>query len=113
MPHGFFTIEQWKPPKRGAKPAWIPILHLNAGQSLTDAINALEARDNPGFFRIIQTQRQIWAERQNGKLRLHRSHASSPESLQRTADAFIRDRGQWPAAEARAIRLRIKRERAK
>jgi hypothetical protein len=27
MPHGFFTIEQFKPKTRGGKPQWLPIAH--------------------------------------------------------------------------------------
>ena len=68
MPHGFFTVEEWRAPKAGAKSQWVPVLHLDAGQSLTKAIAALENRGKPGLFRVIQTQRQIWAEMEGGKL---------------------------------------------
>jgi hypothetical protein len=96
MAHGFFTIEQWKPPKRGAKSAWMPVLHLNANHSLSDALRAIEERDQAGFYRVIQTQRFVWAEKVDGKLHLGKRHAGSPEELARTAEAFERDGGKWP-----------------
>ena len=95
MAQGFFTIEQWKPRKRGAKPEWLPILHLDSDKSLTDALRALQARDQAGLYRVIQTQRQVWAEKVNGELRLRKWHASSPEDLARTAEAFERHGGRW------------------
>jgi hypothetical protein len=113
MPHGFFTIQQWKSPKRGAKPQWVDVCHLDACNSLSDAIAALETQGKPGFFRIVQTQRMIWAELENGKLRLRRSHASNPESLARTAEAFIRDGGRYPVEEAREIRRKAKAAQGK
>jgi hypothetical protein len=96
MANGFFTIEQWKSPKRGAKPTWSPILYLDAGHSLSDALRAIEERDQAGLYRVTQTQRQVWAEKVNGKLRLRKWHASSHEALARTAEAFERDGGRWP-----------------
>src|SRR2546421_8248248 len=95
-PHGFFTIEQWKPPKRGAAPAWIAVAHLESHHSLSDALRLIEQRNRPGFFRVIQTQRQVWAQRVDGKLRLRKWHAGSPQELARGANAFIRDKGRWP-----------------
>jgi hypothetical protein len=97
MAHGFFTIEQWKTPKRGTKPAWVPILHLDADHSLTDALRAIEEGDQAGFYRVIQTQRQVCAEKVDGKLYLRKWHANSLEALTRTAEAFERDGGHWPA----------------
>jgi hypothetical protein len=97
MPHGFFTIEQWKPDKRSGEPAWVAVAHVNADQSLNDALRGIEERGKAGFFRVIQTQRQVWAEKIDGKLRLRKWHASTPESLARTAEAFLRDNGRWPA----------------
>jgi hypothetical protein len=49
MPHGFFTIEQWKRPQDGAKSQWMPILHLDSYQSLTKAMETLEIRGQPGL----------------------------------------------------------------
>ena len=90
MAHGFFTIEQWRDKK------WVTVCHLNADQSVTDALEELERRDKPGCFRIVQTQRMIWAEKIDGKLKLRKWHAGNPETLSRTAEAFDRDRGKWP-----------------
>ena len=112
MPHGFFTVEEWKAPKAGAKSQWVPVLHLDASQSLTKAIDALGKRGKPGLFRVIQTQRQIWAEMDGGELRLRRWHASSHEGLQRLAKAFERDGGRWPVEKARrSARAKLKRAR--
>ena len=97
MPHGFFTIEQWKPKKRGGASEWVAVVHLNADRSLSDAMKEIERRDEAGFFRIVQTQRQVWAEKVDGKLRIRKWHAGSPEALARTGDAFVRDKGRWPA----------------
>ena len=93
MPHGFFTIEQW----RGEKEQWVAVCHLDAGQSVSDALAELERRDKPGYFRIVQTQRMIWAEKIDGKLRLRKWHAGTPDALARGAKAFDRDKGKWPA----------------
>jgi hypothetical protein len=91
MGRGFFTIEQWRQRK------WQTVDHLAPGRTLTDAIKELECCDQSGFFRIVQTQRMIWAEKSGGKLRLRKWHANSLESLLRTAKAFDRDGGKWPA----------------
>ena len=98
MPHGFFTIECWKSRARGRRREWVAVQHLDSGSSLTDALRALERRDEPGLFRIIQTQRQVWAERVEGKLRLRKWHVGSPQGLARMAAAFERDKGVWPIA---------------
>jgi hypothetical protein len=62
----------------------------------------LERRGKPGYFRIVQTQRMIWAEKIGGKLKLRKWHAGNPEALSRGAAAFDRDGGKWPAARAQA-----------
>jgi hypothetical protein len=93
MAHGFFTIEQWQDKQ------WVTLRHIAGDQSLSAAIKDLEHQDKPGFFRIVQTQRMIWAEKRNGKLRLRMWHASDPETLLRTAAAFDRDGGQWPESQ--------------
>ena len=90
MAHGFFTIEQW----RGKK--WVAVCHLNADQSVTDAVKELERRGKPGYFRVVQTQRMIWAEKIGGKLKIRKWHAGDPETLSRGAEAFDRDKGKWP-----------------
>ena len=93
MAHGFFTIEQW----RGRKKQWVTVCHLPADQSVTEALQELERRGQPGFFRVVQTQRMVWAEKIGGKLRLRKWHANHPETLARSAEAFDRDGGKWPA----------------
>jgi hypothetical protein len=92
MPHGFLTIEQWNAKRK----QWTSIAHLDAGHSMTEALRKLERRGRAGFFRIIQTQRMVWAEKKDGKMRLRKWHATNPETLARTARAFERDRGKWP-----------------
>jgi hypothetical protein len=90
MAHGFFTIEQWRNKK------WVAVCHVDGQRSLTGAVRELERRNKAGFFRVVQTQRMIWAEKINGKLRLRKWHASNPETLLRSARAFDRDGGKWP-----------------
>jgi hypothetical protein len=111
MPHGFFTLEQWRRPQAGAEPQWIAVLHLDSYQSLTKAMTALEKRGQPGLYRIVQTQRCVWAEMEKGKLRLHGSHASSPESLAQLAELFEREGGRRPVEKARQARLQAKASR--
>lgn len=96
MPHGFFTIEQWGRPAPGADWQWLPVEHLNGNQSLSDAYKRLEYLNEPGFYRVVQTQRTIWAQRTDGRLHLRKWHAGSPEDVARTAEAFVRDGGRRP-----------------
>src|SRR5436190_20082396 len=102
MPHGFFTVEQWM------RPHWIPILHLDSYQSLTKATAALEKRGEPGLFRVVQMQRCVWAEMEAEKLRLHGSHASSPENLAQIVEIFEREGGRRPVERARQERAAVK-----
>ena len=111
MPHGYFTVEQWVP--AGAKPHWEPILHLDSHQSLTKAIKALEKRGKPGLFRVVQTQRCVWAEMEGGRLRVHGSHVSSPESLAEVVEIFEREGGRRPVEKARQERLQSKQKRGR
>jgi hypothetical protein len=91
MPHGFFTIEQWRDKR------WVPVCHLEGyGRTLTDALRELERRGQPGFFRVVQMQRMVWAEKAGGKLRLRKWHAGSSDALLRAARAFDRDKGKRP-----------------
>jgi hypothetical protein len=113
MPHGYFTVEQWKRPQDSAAPHWIPILHLDSYQSLTKAMAALEKRGEPGLFRVLQMQRCVWAELENGKLRLHGSHASSPENLAQVVEIFEREGGRRPVEKARRERAAAKARRAR
>jgi hypothetical protein len=109
MPHGYFTVEQWKPAQEGA--GWMPILHLDSYQSLTKAVQQLERRGKPGLFRVLQMQRCIWGEMEHGKLKLHGSHASSPESLAEIVEIFEREGGRRPVEKARQQRAAAKRAR--
>jgi hypothetical protein len=111
MPYGFFTVEQWKRSKGRAKGQWTTILHLDAGQSLTGAIKAINRRGKPGLFRVIQTQRHVWAEMERGKLRLRCWHASTSEGLARLAAAYDRDGGKWPVEKERRERATAKAAR--
>lgn len=113
MPHGFFTIEQWMTPKDSARSQWIPILHLDSHQSLTKAIATLEKRGKPGLYRIEQMQRCIWAEMEEGKLRLHGSHSSSPESLAQIVEIYESEVGRRPVEKAREHRAQAKADRSK
>ena len=113
MPHGFFTVEQWKRPQDSATTRWIPILHLDSYQSLTKAIAALEKRGEPGLFRVVQMQRCVWAEMEGGKLRLHGSHASSPENLAQIVEIFEREGGRRPVEKARQERAAARAKRDK
>jgi hypothetical protein len=112
MPHGFFTVEQWTRIKAGSPPSWVPVLHLDSSHSLTDAIEALEKRDRAGLYRVVQTQRCIWAEIKEGKLSLHRSHVSSTESLAKLTEIFETENGRRPVEKARQERIAAKRARA-
>jgi len=107
MPHGFFTVERWE------RPAWVAILHLGPSQSLTKAIAALEKRGQAGLYRVIQTQRCLWAEMQDGKLRVHGSHLGSIEELRRLAELYEREGGRRPVEKARQARLAAKAKRSK
>ena len=107
MPHGFFTVEQW------TRPRWVPILHLDSYQSLTKAIAAIEKRGKAGLYRVVQTQRCLWAEMQDGKLRVHGSHVGSMEELRRLAKMYECEGGRRPVEKARQARLAAKAKRAK
>jgi hypothetical protein len=97
MPPGFFTLEQWKRPTPRSQPQWVPVQHFNRDKTLSDAVEHIEHIGRPGFYRVIQTQRMIWAEKTEGKLRLRKWHAGSPAVLSRSAETFDRDGGRWPA----------------
>jgi hypothetical protein len=111
MPHGFFTVEQWKRPRNGAKSQWVAILHLDSYQSLTKTIQALENSGKPGLYRVLQTQRCIWAQMEARKLRLHGSHAGSPEGLARLVQIYEDEGGRRPVQKARQDRAQAKARR--
>jgi hypothetical protein len=87
MPFGFFTIERW----HSKKQQWVPVCHLNADGSITKALEELERRGRPGFFRVVQMQRMVKAEKKDGKLRLRKWHAGTPQTLARAAAGFDRE----------------------
>jgi len=97
MPYGFFTIEQWKRPSRNAAAQWCLVEHLNARAKLSDALERLEQRNKPGFYRVVQMQRMVWAEKTEGKVKFRRWHAGTPEDLARTAATFERTGGRSAA----------------
>ena len=93
MPQGYYTIEQWKPPK------WVAVAVLPFGLSLTEAERALERMGKPGFYRLVQTQRIVWCEADGSGIRMRRSHASSPRSLAGMQKMFDRMGGRYPIDE--------------
>jgi hypothetical protein len=96
MPYGYFVVEQRKAVKPGAATEWTPIHHFDARTTLTKVMQWIEAEGKPGFYRVIQMQRAVWAEKIGGRLRLRKWHAGSLESLERGADAYERDAGKYP-----------------
>src|SRR5262249_28627546 len=96
-----------------AKPQWVPILHLPFGLSLTLAERTLEKLGKSGLYRLVQMQRVIWAEKRNGRLRLRKSHAGSPDSLDSIRQMYDRCDGRYPDAQVRAARRQAKRGQAR
>ena len=105
MPQGYYTIERW------TRPEWVVALVLPFGMSLTEAEQALERLGQPGFYRLVHTQRVIWAVREGSRLRLRRSHASSPASLQQMQEMFDRTGGRYPVEEVKAKRRKANQEK--
>src|SRR4051794_40565363 len=105
MPQGYYTVQQWK------RPDWVPVAVLPFGLSLTAAERALERLGRPGFYRLVHTQRIVWCERDEGGVRLRKSHASSPENLARMQEMFDRSGGRYPVEEVQAARREVKRKR--
>lgn len=104
----FFTIEQWRRAKRGAASKRTPVLHFDASHSVSQALEVLKQRGKTGLYRVVQTQRCIWAELESGTLRLHGPHALSPDSLARLVALYERERGRPPVEQARLERLKAK-----
>jgi hypothetical protein len=113
MPQGYYTIEQWKKPRKDKPPEWVSILTLPFGAMLSDAEQALAQLNRPGFYRVVQMQRVVWAEREGGKLRLRKSHAGSPESLEQMRQMFERCGGRYPQEEVRAARRKAMKGQAR
>lgn len=55
----------------------------------------------------------VWAEIEEGKLRLHGSHASSPENLAQIVEIFEREGGRRPMEKARQERAAAKAKRSR
>jgi hypothetical protein len=106
MPQGYYTIERWTATD-GAPGRWSTVLQLPFGVSFTAAESALEKLDRAGFFRIVQMQRVIWAEKHGSAVKLRKSHAASEAGLDRMRAMFERCGGVYPAAEVRAKRQKI------
>ena len=107
MPQGYYTIEQWK------RHRWTAVAVLPFGLSLTAAERALAQLGRPGFYRLVHTQRIIWCERNGRGVRLRKSHAASPEGLERMQKMFDRTGGRYPTEEAQAARREMKQKRAR
>ncbi|GEM_PF-2058232 len=101
MSQGFFTIEQWKRPKRGGRRQWIPVQSVDGYHDLAGALKVLEDGGRPGLYRVVQMQRLVWAEKAEGKLKLHKSHAMTREGMEQIVKIFEKDGGNWAAGEAR------------
>jgi len=111
MPQGYYTIEKWNGATKNVRPRWTVVLQLPLGTSLAAAEKAVEGLGE-GFYRVVQMQRVIWAEQEDGNLRLRKSHAGSPESLEAMRQMYERCRGVYPVEEVREARRRAKRKRA-
>jgi hypothetical protein len=105
VPQGYYTIEQWK------RPDWVAVAVLPFGLTQTAAEQALERMGAPGLYRLVHTQRIIWAERDGAGMRLRKSHASSPQNLANLQDMFDRAGGRYPVDEVRADRRERKRKK--
>ena len=110
MPQGYYTIERWTKGKGGGE--WVVVRHLPFGFSLTQAEGEIERMGRAGFYRLVQMQRVVWAEKEGGKLRLRKSHAGSPGSLEGMREMFERNGGKYPVEEVRAARRRMKKNRS-
>jgi hypothetical protein len=108
MPQGYYTIEQWKPPKQGSPCEWVEIMHLPFGKLQTDAEHALQSLGKPGLYRLVQMQRVIWAEQDGNDLKMRKSHASSPDNLDDIRQLFERTNGRYAVEEAKEARRQQK-----
>jgi hypothetical protein len=111
MPQGYYTIEQWTRRKKRVAGEWVSVGYLPFGLSLTEAEGALERIGKPGFYRLVQLQRVIWAEKKDGKFHLRKSHAGSPSDLGKMTEMFDRTGGKFPEDEVREARKLAKKER--
>jgi hypothetical protein len=104
MPQGYYVVEQWMCSAKDSAREWMPVLVLPFGATLTAAEQALEKLREPGFYRIVQMQRVIWADQEAGVFKLRKSHANSPEGLKKMQEMFERCGGRYPHEEVRAAR---------
>jgi hypothetical protein len=102
MPQGYYTIEQWTPP------TWVAVAVLPFGLSQTAAEQELQRMGKPGLYRLVQTQRVIWCESDGSDIRLRKSHAGSPQGLQKIEQMFDRTDGRYPIEEVKAARRKVK-----
>ena len=104
MPYGYFTILSWK----GKKAGWVVREHVAAPATLSDALARLESRGEAGLYKLVQTQRVVWAEKSGGRFQMRKWHCGSFDPTMRLERAFDRDKGVWPvkraSEEARAMR---------
>ncbi len=108
MPQGYYTIEQWTQGKKGSAGAWVEVIHLPFGRSLTDAEAAVKKLGTPGLYRVVQMQRVVWVEQEGDELRMRKSHAGSPENLDEVRQMFERSKGRYPVEEVKEARRRQK-----
>jgi hypothetical protein len=108
MPQGYYTVERWVGAKKGSAGAWVEVLHLPFGRSLTDAEAAVKDLGTAGLYRIVQMQRVVWAEQDGDDLRLRKSHAGSPENLDEVRQMFERSKGRYPVEEVKEARRQQK-----
>jgi hypothetical protein len=88
--------------------AWVEILHLPFGRSLTEAEAAVKKLGTPGLYRVVQMQRVVWAEHEGDELRMRKSHAGSPENRDEIRQMFERSKGRYPIEEVKEARRQQK-----
>jgi hypothetical protein len=71
MAQGYYTIEQWTRGKKGSPGAWVEILHLPFGRSLTEAETAVKNLGAPRLYRVVQMQWVVKTYQQKRRRRLN------------------------------------------
>lgn len=69
---------------------------------------AVKNLGTPGLYRVVQMQRVVWAEQEGDELRMRKSHASSPDSLDEIRQMFERSKGGYPVEEVKEERRQQK-----
>jgi hypothetical protein len=113
MPQGYYSIEEWTGRANDGSAAWTVVLQLPRGATLTSAEEALQKLGKPGFYRVVQMQRVVWSEKENGGVKLRKSHALSPEGLEKMREMFERCGGRYPHEEVKADRRLAKAKRSR